>query len=88
MGASVRKLIISQNILRWLDFASAAFCLLRLHRLKLLMPQPFLGSGIGKIQLSPVLLTKGDTHVALYGLGNLRDERLARMFTTPGAVEW
>ena len=51
-------------------------------------PQPFLGSGIGKIQLAPVLLSKGNTHLALYGLGNLRDERLARMFQTPGAVEW
>lgn len=48
----------------------------------------FLGSGVGKIQLAPVLLTKGETHLALYGLGNLRDERLARMFQTPGAVEW
>ncbi len=47
-----------------------------------------MGSGIGKIRLQPVLLAKGETQLALYGLGNLRDERLARMFQTPGCVEW
>lgn len=31
---------------------------------------------------------QGGTCVALYGLGNIRDERLARMFQTPGCVEW
>ena len=40
------------------------------------------------MRLAPVLLQKGDTKVALYGLGNLRDERLARLFQTPGCVEW
>lgn len=50
--------------------------------------QPFLGSGIGKVRLHPVLLAKGTTQLALYGLGNLRDERLARMFQIPGCVEW
>ncbi len=31
---------------------------------------------------------QGTTKVALYGLGNVRDERLGRMFQTPGCVEW
>ena len=31
---------------------------------------------------------QGETRVALYGIGNLRDERLGRMFQTPGCVEW
>ena len=43
---------------------------------------------IGKARIVPVLLQKGNTKVALYGLGNIRDERLARMFQTPGCVEW
>ncbi|KAL6521129.1 meiotic recombination [Orobanche gracilis] len=30
----------------------------------------------------------GSTSVALYGLGNIRDERLNRMFQTPHAVQW
>ncbi|XP_070675393.1 double-strand break repair protein MRE11 isoform X3 [Malus domestica] len=30
----------------------------------------------------------GATSVALYGLGNIRDERLNRMFQTPHAVQW
>ncbi|KAL3143519.1 hypothetical protein ABBQ38_002323 [Trebouxia sp. C0009 RCD-2024] len=46
------------------------------------------GSGIGKVKLVPVLLEKGTTRVALYGLGNVRDERLGRMFQTPGCVDW
>ncbi|PSC71365.1 Double-strand break repair MRE11 [Micractinium conductrix] len=46
------------------------------------------GQGVGKLRISPVLLQKGATNVALYGLGNLRDERLCRLFATPGAVEW
>ncbi|KAI3515686.1 hypothetical protein L1887_14589 [Cichorium endivia] len=33
-------------------------------------------------------LEKGSTSVALYGLGNIRDERLNRMFQTPHAVQW
>ncbi|CAD2221482.1 double-strand break repair protein MRE11 [Angomonas deanei] len=33
-----------------------------------------------EIVVEPVLLKKGDTHVALYGLGNVRDERLHRCF--------
>lgn len=35
---------------------------------------------IEKIELSPVLLQKGDVKLALYGLGSCRDERLHRMF--------
>jgi double-strand break repair protein MRE11 len=42
----------------------------------------------GRVRLAPILLQKGATKVALYGLGNIRDERLARMFQTPGCVEW
>lgn len=46
------------------------------------------GSTIGKLEIAPVLLQKGTTKIALYGLGNIRDERLARAFQTPGSVEW
>ncbi len=43
---------------------------------------------MGSIALKPVMLQKGATKVALYGLGNIRDERLGRMFQVPGAVTW
>ncbi|ELU06474.1 hypothetical protein CAPTEDRAFT_226161 [Capitella teleta] len=33
-----------------------------------------------KIEVKPVLLKKGTTQLALYGLGSIRDERLHRMF--------
>ncbi|KAJ1846054.1 meiotic recombination, partial [Coemansia sp. RSA 2708] len=33
---------------------------------------------VDNIRVSPVLLRKGRTHLALYGLGNVRDERLHR----------
>lgn len=46
------------------------------------------GSGVGQITLCPILMRKGSTSVALYGLGNIRDERLNRMFQTPHAVQW
>ncbi|CAH2069999.1 unnamed protein product [Thlaspi arvense] len=46
------------------------------------------GSGVGQISLYPILMKKGSTTVALYGLGNIRDERLNRMFQTPHAVQW
>lgn len=49
---------------------------------------PIVGAGVGKIRVSPVLIRKGSTRLALYGLGNLRDERLCRLFQTPGCVEW
>ena len=37
-------------------------------------------SDVEKIELSPVLLQKGETKLALYGLGSCRDERLHRTF--------
>lgn len=37
-------------------------------------------TSLEKIQLSPLLLQKGSTKLALYGLGSVRDERLHRMF--------
>ncbi|KAL6844019.1 hypothetical protein ACP4OV_025692 [Aristida adscensionis] len=46
------------------------------------------GSGVGQIAVYPVLIKKGVTSVALYGLGNIRDERLNRMFQTPHSVQW
>ncbi|KAH9302823.1 hypothetical protein KI387_014406, partial [Taxus chinensis] len=46
------------------------------------------GSGVGQITLYPILIRKDVTSVALYGLGNIRDERLNRMFQTPHAVQW
>ncbi|KAM7250975.1 hypothetical protein ACFE04_022858 [Oxalis oulophora] len=46
------------------------------------------GSGVGQITLYPILIRKGSTAVALYGLGNIRDERLNRMFQTPHAIQW
>uniref|UniRef100_A0A1D1XIV7 Double-strand break repair protein n=1 Tax=Anthurium amnicola TaxID=1678845 RepID=A0A1D1XIV7_9ARAE len=46
------------------------------------------GSGVGQINLHPILIRKGSTLLALYGLGNIRDERLNRMFQTPHAVQW
>ncbi|KAJ2780578.1 meiotic recombination [Coemansia javaensis] len=36
---------------------------------------------VDSIRVSPVLLRKGRTHLALYGLGNVRDERLHRTIT-------
>jgi double-strand break repair protein MRE11 len=35
---------------------------------------------VNKVDISPVLIQKGTTKVALYGLGNMRDERLNRMW--------
>lgn len=35
---------------------------------------------IEQIEVSPLLLQKGNTKLALYGLGSCRDERLHRMF--------
>ncbi|KAI7978806.1 Double-strand break repair protein MRE11 [Camellia lanceoleosa] len=46
------------------------------------------GSGVGQITVYPILIRKGSTSVALYGLGNIRDERLNRMFQAPHAVQW
>jgi len=38
--------------------------------------------------IEPVLLKKGTTKLALYALGNVRDERLARAFQTPEGIKW
>jgi double-strand break repair protein MRE11 len=35
---------------------------------------------VDRIEISPILIKKGDTHLALYGLGSMRDERLNRMW--------
>jgi double-strand break repair protein MRE11 len=35
---------------------------------------------VNQIQVSPILMKKGTTHLALYGLGSMRDERLNRMW--------
>ncbi|XP_030056059.1 double-strand break repair protein MRE11 [Microcaecilia unicolor] len=37
-------------------------------------------SSVEKIDISPILLQKGSTKIALYGLGSVPDERLYRMF--------
>lgn len=41
---------------------------------------------VDAIEVFPVLLVKGDTRVAIYGLGNMRDERLNRMFAQQKVV--
>ena len=35
---------------------------------------------VDRVEVTPVLLRKGGTHIALYGLGAIRDERLNRMW--------
>jgi len=35
---------------------------------------------VDNVNISPILINKGTTNVALYGMGNLRDERLNRMW--------
>ena len=42
---------------------------------------------INDIEVSPVLLVKGTTKLAIYGIGSIRDERLHRMFLQ-GKVKW
>ncbi|KAH7647188.1 hypothetical protein FG379_002879 [Cryptosporidium bovis] len=37
-------------------------------------------SNVNDIEVSPVLLEKGNTRIAIYGIGNIRDERLYRSF--------
>ncbi|OII74585.1 DNA repair and meiosis protein MRE11 [Cryptosporidium ubiquitum] len=37
-------------------------------------------SNVDNIEVSPVLLEKGSTRLAIYGIGNIRDERLYRSF--------
>lgn len=36
---------------------------------------------VDDVVIKPILMEKGDTKLALYGLGNIRDERLNRMWT-------
>ena len=35
---------------------------------------------VDKVQVSPILIKKGETKLALYGMGSMRDERLNRMW--------
>ncbi|CAK8692910.1 unnamed protein product [Clavelina lepadiformis] len=37
-------------------------------------------TSLEKIEISPILMQKGSTKLALYGLGSIRDERLHRLF--------
>ena len=46
------------------------------------------GSNTGAIELKPVLLRKGETKLALYGLGWIRDQRLHQMMASKGNVKW
>lgn len=46
------------------------------------------GSAVGQIRIHPILIRKGTTSMALYGIGNIRDERLNRMFQTPHSIQW
>ncbi|RHZ21224.1 hypothetical protein DYB37_004105 [Aphanomyces astaci] len=39
-----------------------------------------LSDRVDEIEVFPILLEKGSTKIAIYGLGNMRDERLHRMF--------
>ena len=42
----------------------------------------------GEVKIKPILISKGRTKLALYGLGNIRDERMCRLFNSPQGVEW
>lgn len=42
----------------------------------------------GEVKIRPILIRKGNTKLALYGLGNIRDERMCRLFSSPHGVEW
>ena len=46
------------------------------------------GGSVGTVDLKPVLMRKGATKVALYGLGYIRDNRLHQMFNVKDAVVW
>uniref|UniRef100_A0A0E0EIL4 Double-strand break repair protein n=1 Tax=Oryza meridionalis TaxID=40149 RepID=A0A0E0EIL4_9ORYZ len=45
-------------------------------------------SDVGQISVCPVFIKKGETSVALYGLGNIRDEKLSRMLQTHHKLQW
>jgi double-strand break repair protein MRE11 len=42
---------------------------------------------VDQITNYPILMTKGDSKLALYGMGSVRDERLHRTFEADG-VQW
>ncbi len=42
----------------------------------------------GEVKIRPILIRKGNVKLALYGLGNIRDERMCRLFSSPKGVEW
>ena len=46
------------------------------------------GDPHGDVKVSPILIRKGDTKLALYGLGNIRDERMCRLLNRPRGVQW
>lgn len=35
---------------------------------------------LSRIEVKPILLQKGNTYLALYGLSHIKDERLSRLF--------
>uniref|UniRef100_A0A0E0ARJ5 Mre11 DNA-binding domain-containing protein n=1 Tax=Oryza glumipatula TaxID=40148 RepID=A0A0E0ARJ5_9ORYZ len=45
-------------------------------------------SDVDQISVCPVFIKKGATSVALYGLGNIRDEKLSRMLQTHYKIQW
>uniref|UniRef100_J3MQU8 Mre11 DNA-binding domain-containing protein n=2 Tax=Oryza brachyantha TaxID=4533 RepID=J3MQU8_ORYBR len=45
-------------------------------------------SDVGQISVCPIFIEKGATSVALYGLGNIRDDKLSSMLETPHKIEW
>uniref|UniRef100_A0A0E0LRV1 Mre11 DNA-binding domain-containing protein n=1 Tax=Oryza punctata TaxID=4537 RepID=A0A0E0LRV1_ORYPU len=45
-------------------------------------------SDVGQISVCPVFIKKGATSVAVYGLGNIRDEKLSRMLQTHDEIQW
>lgn len=47
-----------------------------------------MGEISGEVFIRPILMCKGETKLALYGLGNIRDERLCRLFSIPEGVKW
>ena len=47
---------------------------------------PLEGSDEGRLRLAPLIVGKGGVRLALYGCGAHREDRMARVFRTPGAV--
>ncbi|OQU79987.1 hypothetical protein SORBI_3007G061500 [Sorghum bicolor] len=45
-------------------------------------------TSVGKVKIYPLFIRKGETYIALYGLGNIKDGRLKRMLHEPDAVNW